>query len=47
MYFEESIAWDKANLQDDLDDGFITYEQYQEQLAEIEAKEYEYYNAEW
>jgi len=47
MYFEEEIATEKAFLQDELDDGFITESEYNLRLAEIEAREYEYFNAEW
>ena len=47
MYFEEEIANEKAILQDELDDGFITESQYYSKLAEIEAREYEYFYAEW
>lgn len=44
MYYDESIAWDKANLQDDYDNGYITKTEYQKQLAEIETAEQEYYD---
>jgi len=44
MYFDESIAWDKANLQDDYDNGYITQPEYESQLAEIEGIEQEYYD---
>lgn len=47
MYFDESIAWDKANLQDDYDNGYITQPEYESQLAAIERMEQEYYSTEW
>ena len=47
MYFEEEIANEKAILQDEIDEGFITESEYNLRLAEIEAKEEQYYNAEW
>lgn len=47
MYFDESIAWDKANLQEDYDNGYITEAEYQLQLANIEAIEQEYYDDEY
>ena len=44
MYFDESMAWDKASLQQDYDNGYITQTEYESQLAEIEAIEQEYYD---
>jgi len=44
---EEAFYTEKVIAQDEYDDGYITEAQYNARIAEIEAREDEYYNAEW
>jgi hypothetical protein len=44
MEFEENIYYEKANLEAKYQEGYITTEEFNEEMAEIESQEEYYYS---
>lgn len=44
---DEYFYNEKVIAQDALDEGYITQAEYNARIAEIEAREYKYYNDDW
>lgn len=47
MCYNEEMAWEKAELQEELEAGFIDYDEYENELNDIEESCKNYYDCDW